>query len=252
MWRLVRGVLFGGCGRERDCVLLSFEGFATGPMSYYARMQSNVTKGSVQELSSRTSTKEAITVDCPLARGSTVANPTCMQKDGTIITPPPQPSSSPRSYTQCPSPTSQMLGPHSLQTHKQLEHSRVIRRAQPGRRVPAARRREPIRVATHIRAVCNVIQHPGIGVEDGVDKADGRLAGLDALAVDLREKINSWPLHMDTWLIAHQGNDGCEDRRRNRGSMPVRECQFDAVNTDRRSHVVHTNDGRSRCCTQGV
>lgn len=70
------------------------------------------------------------------------------------------------------------------QPHEQLQHLPEIRRPQPRQRIPSLDRGKPRGAAAGIAAVRDVVEDVGVGVEDGVDEADGGLAGGETRFVD--------------------------------------------------------------------
>ena len=108
------------------------------------------------------------------------------------------------------SPTSpsspQQRQPHALlrQRLKNRQQLLIIRRAQPRDGIPAGHGGKPSRAAPLVPAAGDIVEGAGIGVDGGVDEADGALAGVGALLVDQRD-------------------DAAEGRARGRG--PVDELQ---------------------------
>ena len=63
----------------------------------------------------------------------------------------------------------------SWQTQGKIQQSRVIRRAQSRDRIPARHGREPWGPAALITTASNVVQDGRVGVQDGVEEAEGLL-----------------------------------------------------------------------------
>lgn len=72
----------------------------------------------------------------------------------------------------------------SWQAQKQIQHLRVVRRAKTRDRVPPLDGGEAVGAAARVAAVLDVVQYRGVLVQDGVDEADGLLAGVEALLID--------------------------------------------------------------------
>lgn len=75
----------------------------------------------------------------------------------------------------------------SRQRHKCRLQLREIRRAQPRNWVPARRRAETRSAATLVPADGDIVHSRRIGVEDWVDEADSRFAGIHTCLIDQRE-----------------------------------------------------------------
>jgi hypothetical protein len=76
---------------------------------------------------------------------------------------------------------------HLRQPQPQLQHLRIIRRAQPRNRIPARSRRKARRATTLVAALRDIVQNARVRVEDWVDEADAAFAGVVAGLVDQSE-----------------------------------------------------------------
>lgn len=98
--------------------------------------------------------------------------------------------------------------------HKERQHGRVVGRAESSDRVPALRHLETARATARVVANGNVVEHFWVGVEHGVDEADGGLACRDELVVDARQDTGE----------GGRGSTGSADERW--GALVEDDCRF--------------------------
>jgi hypothetical protein len=73
------------------------------------------------------------------------------------------------------------------QPQPQLQHLRIIRRAQPRDRIPARRRRETRGATTLVAALRDIVQNARVRVKHRIDEANAAFAGVVAGLVDQGE-----------------------------------------------------------------
>ena len=73
------------------------------------------------------------------------------------------------------------------QTHKQLQHLRIIRRPEPRHRIPPRTGLKPTTPTIRITPIRNVIQHLRMLIQHRIHEPDGTLARRRALLVDKRD-----------------------------------------------------------------
>jgi hypothetical protein len=95
------------------------------------------------------------------------------------------------------------------QPQPQLQHLRIIRRAQARNRIPARSGRKARSATTLIAALGDVVQDVRVRIKDRVDEADAALAGVVAGLVD-------------------QGEDGAGGRRGSGGAVHEGEVAVDS------------------------
>lgn len=75
---------------------------------------------------------------------------------------------------------------HNLKASRRLESSKV-RRAETSDGVPSSASTESVGVASRVRTAGDIVESTGVGVQEGVEEAEGALASRDELVVKERD-----------------------------------------------------------------